>query len=253
MRRASSSQYSVITLSSYNLTWRTFCRATGWYERQLLSEETPAKSFFWYAFAFVSARCTFLTGLFAHKSLRDVASVAEWYGYRIVACHVTSSNPVPLKTGRVGQRCTLNLSRAETSSRWCGVVVRRGGASSGAIHVTWPWLKITLSVAKSPRVAEQKKLNYDDSSIVEHMALSSPIQYQKFLVIKKILTPSEWISKMRQLIAVTPDNANKNAVDTGSYTRWNNQVYGSVHRGTDPRHRFQSRGNHGQQHQSHMV
>ncbi|GFX70262.1 uncharacterized protein TNCV_4616991 [Trichonephila clavipes] len=36
------------------------------------------------------------------------------------------SNPVPLKTRRVGQRCTLNLSRAETSSRWCGVVVRRG-------------------------------------------------------------------------------------------------------------------------------
>ncbi|GFV67581.1 uncharacterized protein TNCV_4622611 [Trichonephila clavipes] len=31
-----------------------------------------------------------------------------------------------LKTRRVGQRCTLNLSRAETSSRWCGVVVRRG-------------------------------------------------------------------------------------------------------------------------------
>ncbi|GFU99062.1 hypothetical protein TNCV_632001 [Trichonephila clavipes] len=46
------------------------------------------------------------------------------------------SNPVPLKTRRVGQRCTLNLSRAETSSRWCGVVVRRGGASSGVVHVT---------------------------------------------------------------------------------------------------------------------
>ncbi|GFW97836.1 hypothetical protein TNCV_1425991 [Trichonephila clavipes] len=29
-----------------------------------------------------------------------------------------SSSPVPLKTHRVGQRCTLNLSRAETSSRW---------------------------------------------------------------------------------------------------------------------------------------
>ncbi|GFW00379.1 transposable element Tcb1 transposase [Trichonephila clavipes] len=41
-----------------------------------------------------------------------------------------SSSPVPLKTRRVGQRCTLNLSRAETSSRWYGVVVRRGGASS---------------------------------------------------------------------------------------------------------------------------
>ncbi|GFV75327.1 uncharacterized protein TNCV_1481731 [Trichonephila clavipes] len=35
-------------------------------------------------------------------------------------CLVTSSSPVPLKTRRVGQRCTLNLSRAETSSRWCG-------------------------------------------------------------------------------------------------------------------------------------
>ncbi|GFX36771.1 uncharacterized protein TNCV_5036071 [Trichonephila clavipes] len=64
------------------------------------------------------------------------AAVAEWYRYRIVACLVTSSSPVPLKTCRVGQRCTLNLSRAETSSRWCGVVVRRGGASSGVIHVT---------------------------------------------------------------------------------------------------------------------
>ncbi|GFX91828.1 integrase catalytic domain-containing protein [Trichonephila clavipes] len=50
------------------------------------------------------------------------AAVAEWYRYRIVACLVTSSSPVPLKTRRVGQRCTLNLSRAETSSRWCGVV-----------------------------------------------------------------------------------------------------------------------------------
>ncbi|GFU14709.1 uncharacterized protein TNCV_4228651 [Trichonephila clavipes] len=58
----------------------------------------------------------------------ESAAVAEWYKYRIVACLVTSSSPVPLKTHRIGQRCTLNLSRAETSSRWCGVVVRRGGA-----------------------------------------------------------------------------------------------------------------------------
>ncbi|GFS92905.1 uncharacterized protein TNCV_1162761 [Trichonephila clavipes] len=56
-----------------------------------------------------------------------VAAVAEWYRHWIVAGFVTSSSPVPLKTRRVGQRCTLNLSRAETSSRWCGVVVRRGG------------------------------------------------------------------------------------------------------------------------------
>ncbi|GFS77528.1 uncharacterized protein TNCV_320831 [Trichonephila clavipes] len=38
--------------------------------------------------------------------------------------HVMSSIQVPLKTRP--QRCTLNLSRAETSSRWCGVVVREG-------------------------------------------------------------------------------------------------------------------------------
>ncbi|GFW69513.1 uncharacterized protein TNCV_488591 [Trichonephila clavipes] len=64
------------------------------------------------------------------------AAVAEWYRYRIVAGFVTSSSPIPLKTRRVGQRCMINLSRAETSSRWCGVVVRRGGASSGVVHVT---------------------------------------------------------------------------------------------------------------------
>ncbi|GFV24160.1 uncharacterized protein TNCV_4165071 [Trichonephila clavipes] len=50
--------------------------------------------------------------------------------------HVMSSSPVPLKTRRVRRRCTLNLSRAQTSSRWCGVVVRRWGANSGVILVT---------------------------------------------------------------------------------------------------------------------
>ncbi|GFX76833.1 RNase H domain-containing protein [Trichonephila clavipes] len=50
--------------------------------------------------------------------------------------HVMISNPVPLKTHHVGQRCTLDLSRAETSPHWCDVVVRRGGASSGVVHVT---------------------------------------------------------------------------------------------------------------------
>ncbi|GFV62577.1 uncharacterized protein TNCV_4392651 [Trichonephila clavipes] len=81
-----------------------------------------------------SAAVTHLKKLhvFQNKLLRKItntpwfAAVAEWYRYRIVACLVTSSIPVPLKTRRVGQRCTLNLSRAETSSRWCGVVVRRG-------------------------------------------------------------------------------------------------------------------------------
>ncbi|GFT69131.1 uncharacterized protein TNCV_2565911 [Trichonephila clavipes] len=65
-----------------------------------------------------------------------------------------SSSPVPLKIRRVEQRCTLNLSRTEMFSRWCGVVVRRGVASSGVVrHLTM--VQITWSVAKSPRVGEQ--------------------------------------------------------------------------------------------------
>ncbi|GFX21975.1 uncharacterized protein TNCV_2428821 [Trichonephila clavipes] len=84
----------------------------------------------------VVTKC-FMYNNFHHSSENNsVAAVAEWYRYRTVACFVTGSSPVPLKTRRVGQRCTLNLSRAETSSRWCGVVVRRGGASSGVVHVT---------------------------------------------------------------------------------------------------------------------
>ncbi|GFV93981.1 uncharacterized protein TNCV_3573341 [Trichonephila clavipes] len=63
----------------------------------------------------------------------ELAAVAEWYMYRTVACFVMGSSPVPLKTRHVGQRCTLNLSRAETSSRWCGVVVRRGVPAQGVV------------------------------------------------------------------------------------------------------------------------
>ncbi|GFX34045.1 DDE_3 domain-containing protein [Trichonephila clavipes] len=66
------------------------------------------------------------------------------------------SSPVPLKTRRVGQRCTLNPSRAETSSRWCGVGVRRGGCQLRCRprHLTMVQ-NYVVRVAKSPRVAEQ--------------------------------------------------------------------------------------------------
>ncbi|GFV36138.1 uncharacterized protein TNCV_336691 [Trichonephila clavipes] len=61
------------------------------------------------------------------KSLKILGIIFDPNIYRTVACFVTGSSRVPLKIRRVGQRCTLNLSKAETSSRWCGVVVRRGG------------------------------------------------------------------------------------------------------------------------------
>ncbi|GFT63515.1 uncharacterized protein TNCV_869931 [Trichonephila clavipes] len=59
-----------------------------------------------------------------------VDAVAEWYRYRIVACLVTCSSQGPLKTRRVGH-------------------------SSGVVQVSWPWFKITWSVAKSLHEAEQ--------------------------------------------------------------------------------------------------
>ncbi|GFY26111.1 hypothetical protein TNCV_354281 [Trichonephila clavipes] len=48
---------------------------------------------------------------------------------------VMSSSPVLLKTRRAGERCTLNRSRAQTSSRWCGLVVRRAVANSDVVLV----------------------------------------------------------------------------------------------------------------------
>ncbi|GFU07013.1 uncharacterized protein TNCV_5007811 [Trichonephila clavipes] len=66
-----------------------------------------------------------------------VAAVAKWSSYRIVAGLITSSSAAPLKTRRAGERCKFNLSRAQTSSLWCGAVVRREeGARSGVVHVT---------------------------------------------------------------------------------------------------------------------
>ncbi|GFW93020.1 hypothetical protein TNCV_4209561 [Trichonephila clavipes] len=60
----------------------------------------------------------------------QVVKVSD-HGWRVM-----SSSPVPLKTRRVGERCTLNLSSAQASSRWCGVVIRSGGANSGVVLVT---------------------------------------------------------------------------------------------------------------------
>ncbi|GFW54553.1 general transcription factor II-I repeat domain-containing protein 2A [Trichonephila clavipes] len=102
--------------------------------------------------------------MIATPSSYPLPSVAEWSSYRIVVSLVTSSSPVPLKSRRVGQRCTLNLSRAETSSRWCGVVVRRAGASSGVIHVTWPWFKITGPSPKA--LVSTKKIDINSAPFI---------------------------------------------------------------------------------------
>ncbi|GFU58593.1 uncharacterized protein TNCV_2100531 [Trichonephila clavipes] len=56
--------------------------------------------------------------------------------YLLITKGVTSSIPVPLKTRRVGERCTLNLSRAQTFSCWSGVVVKRGQLKYRPRHLT---------------------------------------------------------------------------------------------------------------------
>ncbi|GFW31560.1 hypothetical protein TNCV_4419951 [Trichonephila clavipes] len=68
-----------------------------------------------------------------------------------------SSSLLPLKTHRVGEIPTLKPSKLKRPLG--GVVVRRGGANSGVVLVTLPWLKMTRSVAKSPRVADQCNVN----------------------------------------------------------------------------------------------
>ncbi|GFV05022.1 hypothetical protein TNCV_3150601 [Trichonephila clavipes] len=85
-----------------------------------------------------------------NASEKLVAAVAEWYRHRIVAGFNHEFDPSTTKDPlRVGQRCTLNLSRAETSS--VGVVAREGGCQlrcrpRHSDHGS----KITWSVAKKP-------------------------------------------------------------------------------------------------------
>ncbi|GFX06650.1 hypothetical protein TNCV_382461 [Trichonephila clavipes] len=66
------------------------------------------------------------------------------------------SSPVPLKTHRVGQRCTLNLSRADTS---VGVVVSRGVPAQVSSTSLDHGSKLRGPSPKSPRVAEHCDVN----------------------------------------------------------------------------------------------
>ncbi|GFW95009.1 uncharacterized protein TNCV_476081 [Trichonephila clavipes] len=56
--------------------------------------------------------------------------------YLLITKGVTSSSPGPLKTRRVLERFTLNLSRAQTSSCWSDVVVKREQLKYRPRHLT---------------------------------------------------------------------------------------------------------------------
>ncbi|GFW60721.1 hypothetical protein TNCV_570671 [Trichonephila clavipes] len=65
---------------------------------------------------------------------------------------VMNTNLVPMKTRIVGERCVLNLSKAQVSSRWCGSLGR--GCQLRCRYHQIHEVKITKFVVKSPRVAE---------------------------------------------------------------------------------------------------
>ncbi|GFV10764.1 hypothetical protein TNCV_1756021 [Trichonephila clavipes] len=64
---------------------------------------------------------------------------------------------LPLKTHCVGERCALNLSRAQTSSRWCGVKARRG---EGGCQLRCRPLRLTM--AQNYGVRHQKPSSWCD-------------------------------------------------------------------------------------------
>ncbi|GFX07854.1 uncharacterized protein TNCV_4161231 [Trichonephila clavipes] len=56
--------------------------------------------------------------------------------YLLITKGATSSNPIPLMIRHVGERRTLNLSRAQMPSCWSGVVVKRGQLKYHPRHLT---------------------------------------------------------------------------------------------------------------------
>ncbi|GFT65625.1 uncharacterized protein TNCV_869171 [Trichonephila clavipes] len=56
--------------------------------------------------------------------------------YLLITKGIMSSSPVPLNTRLVGVRCTLNLSRVQTSSCWSGVLAKRGQLKYRPRHLT---------------------------------------------------------------------------------------------------------------------
>ncbi|GFU73557.1 uncharacterized protein TNCV_3359971 [Trichonephila clavipes] len=126
------------------------------------------------------------------------AAVAEWSKYRIVAGLVTSSSPVVLKTRRVGQRCILNLSRAQTSSRWFGVE-KLGGCGSTVVKVSDHGRHVRSLIPvplKTHRVGERFTLNLsraETSSRCENfIPLHSVKARNRIINFNQLQGPNEW-------------------------------------------------------------
>ncbi|GFS94086.1 uncharacterized protein TNCV_3785711 [Trichonephila clavipes] len=77
-----------------------------------------------------------------------------------------SSSPVPLKTRRVGQRFTLNLSKAQMSTCWCRVVEERCLLMCRPRHLTK--VQNYEVCCQNPRVAEPCQVIYCQFGLAIH-------------------------------------------------------------------------------------
>ncbi|GFT37417.1 hypothetical protein TNCV_150261 [Trichonephila clavipes] len=74
-----------------------------------------------------------------------------------LACHEFEPSTFKDPQGRLAMH--VKSVQSSKYSHYCGVVIRRGGASSGFVLVISPWFQMTRSAAKCPCVAELCHVN----------------------------------------------------------------------------------------------
>ncbi|GFT62015.1 hypothetical protein TNCV_3811901 [Trichonephila clavipes] len=84
------------------------------------------------SFSFPNKNTLSFDRFYVHQPIYRVSHCGR--GRLVAVCY--EFDLVQLMIHHVGERCTLNLPRAQTSSGWCGVTVRRGIAKSGVVLVT---------------------------------------------------------------------------------------------------------------------
>ncbi|GFU18440.1 hypothetical protein TNCV_1981151 [Trichonephila clavipes] len=117
----------------------------------------------------------------------------------MVAGFVTSSSSVPLKTRRVGRgRCTLNLSRAETSSRWLG----QGGVPAQVTSTSFDH----GSKLRGPSPKEQCDVNIH-SPTTQRVINGVVRVFSHYTATRELLTKDLVILNLGQIASRTPELA----------------------------------------------
>ncbi|GFV33835.1 hypothetical protein TNCV_3215941 [Trichonephila clavipes] len=126
-----------------------------------------------------------------------------------------------------------------------GVPVPR--SDNTAIHLS---IKMEVSLVRPQYVPSQCIIDHHSC---EKPYCAGPIQYQKFLVIKKISTLRRMDFDNAAIDRSNTDSADRNPLRLEVIPDGITKPTVVCHRETDPWHQFHSRGNHVQQHRSHIV